>query len=209
MSSYSFSGSGQDTASLGPLLRVSPACSQDGSQGFGLIRGSSGERCGSSFLRFTEFIFCGSRTMRSLSCWLSAGGCSWLLEATFLHSPPHRPLTTWQVLLQSCQRRLSVLGASDLMGSLSPLLSGRLLVSTSLSCSSGVLFCSFIWNVFLCPLILSVFLCLWSPFCRLQDCSSSCFWCLTSSRCGFFFVFGCRISFLVGSSLFCQWLFSS
>ena len=29
------------------------------------------------------------------------------------------------------------------------------------------------------------------------------------SHCGFFFVFGSRISFLVGSSLFCQWLLSS
>ena len=32
---------------------------------------------------------------------------------------------------------------------------------------------------------------------------------LLLSCCGFFFVFGCGISFLVGSSLFCRWLFSS
>ena len=32
---------------------------------------------------------------------------------------------------------------------------------------------------------------------------------LLLSHCGCFFVFGCRISFLVGVSLFCQWLFSS
>ena len=32
---------------------------------------------------------------------------------------------------------------------------------------------------------------------------------LLLSHRGFFFVFGCKISFLVGSSLFCQWLFSS
>ena len=30
---------------------------------------------------------------------------------------------------------------------------------------------------------------------------------LLPSCCGFFFVFGCRISFFVGSSLFCQWFF--
>ena len=32
---------------------------------------------------------------------------------------------------------------------------------------------------------------------------------LLLSRCGFLFVFGCKVSFLVGSSLFCWWLFSS
>ena len=33
---------------------------------------------------------------------------------------------------------------------------------------------------------------------------------LLPSYCGFFFVFGCSVSFLVGSSIFCfQWLFSS
>ena len=48
----------------------------------------------------------------------------------------------------------------------------------NLSCYSWVLSCSFIWNIFLFCLILSNFLCLWSPFLRLQICSSSCFWCL-------------------------------
>ena len=43
----------------------------------------------------------------------------------------------------------------------------RLLICISLSCSSDVLSCSFIWNVFLCHIILSNFLCLWSPFHRL------------------------------------------
>ena len=46
--------------------------------------------------------------------------------------------------------------------------SGRLPISTSLSCSSRVLSHSFIWNIFLCHLILSNFLCS-----RLQDCSYS------------------------------------
>ena len=32
---------------------------------------------------------------------------------------------------------------------------------------------------------------------------------LLSSHCGFFFVFGCKIPFVVGSSLLGQWLFSS
>ena len=51
--------------------------------------------------------------------------------------------------------------------------SGRLPISTSLSYSSRVLSYSFIWNIFSCHLILFNFLC---P--RLQDCSSSHFWCL-------------------------------
>ena len=34
---------------------------------------------------------------------------------------------------------------------------------------------SFIWNILFCHHIFSN---LWSPFCRLQDCSCSCFWCL-------------------------------
>ena len=36
-----------------------------------------------------------------------------------------------------------------------------------------------------------------------------CSYCLFPSHFGFFFVFGYRLSFLVGSSLFCQWLFRS
>ena len=39
-------------------------------------------------------------------------------------------------------------------------LSGRLPIVTSLSCSSGVLSCSFVWNMFLCHLILLKFLCI-------------------------------------------------
>ena len=50
-----------------------------------------------------------------------------------------------------------------------------------LSYSSEFLFCSFIWNIFLWCFILSNFLCLWSPFCRLQNHNSSCFWCLSPS----------------------------
>ena len=83
--------------------------------------------------------------------------------------------------------------------------SGRLPVSISLS-SSEVSSCSFwnkkeyIWNIFLCCLILSNFLCMWAPFCRLQDCGSSCFWCVT---------LGCRVGsgsyvgFLVGGAGTC------
>ena len=55
---------------------------------------------------------------------------------------------------------------------------GALPISTSFTCSSGVLSCFFIWNTFLCLLILSNFLHLWAMFCRLQCSSSSCFWCL-------------------------------
>ena len=72
--------------------------------------------------------------------------------------------------------------------------SGQLPISTLLSCSSGVLFRPFVWNIFLCCFILSHFLCLQSH--RLQHHSSSCFWCLSPSRHGFFFVFGSRRSFL-------------
>ena len=53
--------------------------------------------------------------------------------------------------------------------------SGRLLISSSFSCSFVFLSCFFICNIVLCPLILSSFLCLWSPFHRLQDHSSFCF----------------------------------
>ena len=54
----------------------------------------------------------------------------------------------------------------------------RLLISSSLSYSSGVLSCSFIWNMFLCLFILSCCLHLSFPFCRLQSFSLSCTWCL-------------------------------
>ena len=59
--------------------------------------------------------------------------------------------------------------------------SGRLPIFTSLSYSSGVFFCSFVWNIFLCYLILFNFLYLWTPFCKVKDCMSSCFWCLLPS----------------------------
>ena len=56
---------------------------------------------------------------------------------------------------------------------------GRLLISTSLSYSSGVFFL-FTWNTLLCYLILCNFMWLHFLFQRLQGCSSSCFWCLPS-----------------------------
>ena len=59
---------------------------------------------------------------------------------------------------------------------------GWLPIFTSLSCSSGVLSCSFLWNIFSCHLILSNLLCLWSLLLRLQNCNFSCFWCLVSCR---------------------------
>ena len=47
------------------------------------------------------------------------------------------------------------------------------------SCIFSSLFpCSFICCVFLCLLLLLNLLCLGSPFCRLQVCSSHCFWCM-------------------------------
>ena len=52
---------------------------------------------------------------------------------------------------------------------------GSLPISTLLSCSSGVLSCSFVWDVFFRHLILCNFLWLQFPFCRLQGCSFSCF----------------------------------
>ena len=56
--------------------------------------------------------------------------------------------------------------------------SGRLPVFTSLSYSSGVFFCSLFGTYFSVILILFDFLYLWTPFCKVQDCTSSCFWCL-------------------------------
>ena len=51
----------------------------------------------------------------------------------------------------------------------------RLPISFSFSGSCRFLSCSFLYNIFLCPLILSnFFLCLWSLLWRLQDPSSSC-----------------------------------
>ena len=47
-------------------------------------------------------------------------------------------------------------------------LSGRLPISTLLSCSSRFLSYSFFWTIFLCLLILPNFLCLQSPFHRLK-----------------------------------------
>ena len=51
-------------------------------------------------------------------------------------------------------------------------------IPSSVVWSGGFLPCSFICCVFLCLLILLNLLCLGSPFCRLQVCSSRCFWCL-------------------------------
>ena len=56
--------------------------------------------------------------------------------------------------------------------------SGKLPISSSFVWSGVFLPCSFICCVFLCLLILLNLLCLGSPFCRLQVCSSPCFWCL-------------------------------
>ena len=58
--------------------------------------------------------------------------------------------------------------------------SGRLPISTSLSCSSGVFLYFFIWNIFFCCITLCNFLCLW--YHRMQDCSTSCFWCTPPGR---------------------------
>ena len=63
--------------------------------------------------------------------------------------------------------------------------SGRLPISISFNCFSGVLSCSFIWYIALCLFILSFFLWMWFSFHRLQDCSSSCFCCLPSGGCGY------------------------
>ena len=56
--------------------------------------------------------------------------------------------------------------------------SGRLPITSSFVCSGWFLPCSFICCIFLCLPILLNLLCLGSPFCRLQVCSSHCFWCL-------------------------------
>ena len=56
--------------------------------------------------------------------------------------------------------------------------SDRLPISSSFVWSGGFLPYSCICCVFLCLLILLNLLCLGSPFCRLQVCSSRCFWCL-------------------------------
>ena len=59
--------------------------------------------------------------------------------------------------------------------------SGRLPISFSFVLVWWVFPCSFICCVFLFLLILFNLLCLGSPFCRLQVCSSPCFWCLPPS----------------------------
>ena len=56
--------------------------------------------------------------------------------------------------------------------------SGKLPICSSFVSSGWFLPCSFISCVFLCILILLNLLCLEYPFCRLQVCSSRCFWCL-------------------------------
>ena len=60
--------------------------------------------------------------------------------------------------------------------------SGKLPISSSFVQSGGFLPCSFIYCIFLCLLILLNLLCLGSPFCRLQVCSSHCFWLLPPVR---------------------------
>ena len=65
--------------------------------------------------------------------------------------------------------------------------SGRLPISTSFNCFSGVLPCSFIWYIVLCLFILSLFLWTWFSFHRLQDSSSSCFCHLSSGLCWLMF----------------------
>ena len=102
-------------------------------------------------------------------------------------------LCLFEYLLDLCTPFFSQdLGLSLL--SLLWIFSGQLPISALLSCSSGVLFYPFIWNIFLCCFILSNLLRLQSH--RLQDHGSSCFLCLSPSRHGFFFVFGGRRSFL-------------
>ena len=65
------------------------------------------------------------------------------------------------------------------------------------NCFSGVLSCSFIWYLALCLFIVSIFLWMWFLFHRLQDCSSSCFFCLPS---GLFLCFQFAFSMLVPRS---------
>ena len=76
----------------------------------------------------------------------------------------------------------SILGSSLLTIITVNYFSGRLPISSSFSCLFFFKFCSFVWNIFPCYLILSKFLCLWPPFQRLQNHSSSCFWCLPFGR---------------------------
>lgn len=59
-------------------------------------------------------------------------------------------------------------------------LSGRLSRSTSFNCFSEHLSYSFIWDIILYLFILIGLLWLWFSFQRLWDCSSSCFFCLST-----------------------------
>ena len=62
-----------------------------------------------------------------------------------------------------------------------------------LDCCSGSLSYSFILNILLCHFILCNFLCLWFPFLRQQDHSSSCFRCLLPPGRWGWLVQGCRL----------------
>ena len=88
--------------------------------------------------------------------------------------------------------------------------SGRLPISSSFIWSYGFLPCSFICNIFFCHLILSDLLCLWSPFCRLQGHSSSCFQCIcpligegVTGACVGFFLGGSGVCAVVGGAESC------
>ena len=79
--------------------------------------------------------------------------------------------------LDSCLHSVSKILASSLLSLLQILFQVDCLFDFHLFCLVGFYLVTFICKIFLCHLILSNFLCLWCPFCRLQDYSSS-FWCL-------------------------------
>ena len=79
--------------------------------------------------------------------------------------------------LDSCLHSVSKILGSSLLSLLQILFQVDCLFDFHLFCLVGFYLVTFICKIFLCHLILSNFLCLWSPFCGLQDYSSS-FWCL-------------------------------
>ena len=91
-------------------------------------------------------------------------------------------------------------GSSWILGPPGPIIifnsfSERLPISTSFSYFSGILCYSFIWVIVLCTFISINFLWLWFSFWKLQDCSSSCLFCLPSGGWGWWegLLFGCSV----------------
>ena len=116
------------------------------------------------------------------------------ISASLFFSSPSLCLNIFRIFLTILFLRSCIFFTIIILNSFS----GRLLIPSSFSCSYRFLSCTFMCSRLLCCLIFSDLLCLLSPFCRLQECGSSCFWCLLLGEWG-----GCWVARLLPCG--CHW----